>query len=78
MCKNTRVKWIVGGVGLALLAVGAVRAVAAGGQSGIVIVIIAGALLIVSPFVIDRLESVSGSSTMPSAWPNDAGTVYEA
>lgn len=63
MCKNTTVKWILGGVGLALLAVGAVRAVTAGGQSGIVVVIIVGALLVISPFVIDRLESVSAGTT---------------
>lgn len=63
MCKDTWVKWILGGVGLALLAAGAVRAVAVGGQSGIVIAIIVRAPLIISPFVIDRLESVSAGTT---------------
>lgn len=55
-------KWILGAAGLALLGAGTVRAVESGGQSGIVIMVIAGAVLIVSPFVVDRLESVSAGS----------------
>ena len=58
-------KWILGIAGLILLGAGAVRAVAGGGQSGIVILVIAGAVLVLSPFVIDRLESVSaGTATI--------------
>jgi hypothetical protein len=60
--KDANVKWILGGVGLALLAAGAARAVVVGSQSGIVIVVIAGGLLIISPFVIDRLESISAGT----------------
>jgi hypothetical protein len=55
-------KWILGAVGLALLGAGAVKAVTSDGQSGIVIMVIAGAVLIVSPFVVDRLESVSAGT----------------
>jgi len=55
-------KWILGGVGLTALGAGAVRAVWAGGQSGIVILIVAGAILTLSPFVIDRLESVAAGT----------------
>src|SRR5205814_1346910 len=62
LCEDLRMKWILGAVGFVLLAAGAARAVATGGQSGIVIVITAGALLAISPFVIDRLESVSAGT----------------
>jgi hypothetical protein len=54
-----RMKWLLGAVGLALLAAGTVRALFAGGQSGIVMLIVAGGVLVLSPFVVDRLESVS-------------------
>jgi hypothetical protein len=56
------VRWIPGVVGLALLGAGAARAVAAGGQSGIIALVVAGAVLILSPFVIDRLESISAGA----------------
>lgn len=59
------VKWILGLAGLILLGAGTVRALAAGGQSGIVILVVAGAVLVLSPFVIDRLESISaGTATI--------------
>jgi hypothetical protein len=56
-------RWIVGAVGLAILAAGAVRAAVTGGQSGIVILVVVGGVLILSPFLIDRLESVSAGGT---------------
>lgn len=55
-------KWLLGAAGLALLAAGAVRAVLTGGQPGIVMLIVAGGVLALSPFVIDRLESVSAGT----------------
>jgi hypothetical protein len=58
-----RMRWIVGAVGLAILAAGAVRAAVTGGQSGIVILVVVGGVLALSPFVIDRLESVSAGGT---------------
>jgi uncharacterized protein (DUF1810 family) len=57
------VKWVLGVAGLILLGAGAVRAVAAGGQSGIVILVITGAVLVLSPLVIDRLESISAGTS---------------
>jgi hypothetical protein len=56
-------KWILGSVGLTLLGISAVRAAASGGQSGVVVMAAAGSVLILSPFVIDRLESVSAGTT---------------
>jgi len=55
-------KWLLGAVGLALLAAGTVRAILAGGQPGIITLIAAGGVLVLSPFVIDRLESVSAGT----------------
>jgi hypothetical protein len=55
-------KWILGAIGLIVLGTGAVRAVVSGGQAGVVIIVVAGAVLFLSPFLIDRLESVSAGS----------------
>jgi len=56
-------KWILGAGGLVLLVAGTVRAVMVGSQPGIAILIISGGVLALSPFLIDRLESVSAGST---------------
>jgi hypothetical protein len=58
-----RMKWFLGAAGLALLAAGAVRAVVTGGQPGIIILIISGGVLVLSPLIVDRLESVSAGAT---------------
>lgn len=60
--KDSLMRWILGAVGLAMLGAGAVRAVSVGGQPGIVVLITAGGVLILSPFVIDRLESVTAGT----------------
>jgi hypothetical protein len=57
-------RWVLGAVGLAILVTGVVRATVTGGQPGIAILVIVGGVLILSPFVIDRLESVSAGDTI--------------
>jgi hypothetical protein len=56
-------RWLVGAVGIVLLGVGALQARRAAGEAGTVALVVAGAVLLISPFIIDRLEqlSVSGS-----------------
>jgi hypothetical protein len=56
-------RWVVGAIGLALLAIGAWQVSDASGEGGAVALVIAGAVLLVSPFVVDRLEHLSVSST---------------
>jgi hypothetical protein len=56
-------KVLLGVIGLALLVVGVVKVLAASSASGVITLVIAGALLLVSPFIIDRLEGVSVSMT---------------
>lgn len=55
-------KWLLGALGLTLLAAGTVRAILAGSQPGIITLVVAGGVLVLSPFVIDRLESVSAGT----------------
>jgi hypothetical protein len=52
-------KWLVGITGFGLLALGAIKIIATAGDSGVVFIVIAGAVLLVSPFVIDRVDRVS-------------------
>lgn len=50
-------------IGLGLLAVGAIKVSVATGGAGPTVLVLAGALLIVSPFVIERVEELSVSGT---------------
>jgi hypothetical protein len=60
---NPAVKWSVGLIGIAVLAVGAVRAVQTASSAGIVALLIVGAVLLLSPFLIDRIVGFSVTST---------------
>jgi hypothetical protein len=53
---------LIGAIGCALLVLGAIKAATASGDTGTVALIIAGALLLVSPFIIDRVERLSVSA----------------
>ena len=50
------VKWLVGVAGFGLLAVGAIKVISMTGDSAAVPIVIAGALLLICPFVIDRVD----------------------
>ena len=50
---------LIGAIGLGLLVVGAVKAVSASGDAGGIVLVVAGALLLVSPFIISRVERLS-------------------
>jgi hypothetical protein len=56
-------RWVVAAIGLALLAIGVWQVGDASSEGGAVAVVIAGAVLLVSPLVVDRLEHLSVSST---------------
>jgi hypothetical protein len=64
----TVAKLLVGAVGLALLIVGAIKFAGAAGNSGAVTLVVAGAVLLLSPFVLDRLQRVSLSATKVDLW----------
>ncbi len=49
-------KWLVGVAGFGLLAVGAIKVISMTGDSAAVPIVIAGALLLICPFVIDRVD----------------------
>jgi hypothetical protein len=59
---------LVGVVGLALLVLGAVKSGAAAGGTGALTLVVAGAVLLVSPFVLDRIQRVSVSATRVDLW----------
>lgn len=59
----TAAKVVVGAIGLALLVVGVVKAAGISANASIITLIIVGAVLLVSPFLIDRLEGLSVSTT---------------
>ena len=61
-------KWLLGAIGLALLVVGAVKVIATSSDAGVIILVIAGALLLVSPFILDRVEGISVSTTSIKFW----------
>ena len=50
---------LISAIGLGLLVVGVVKAVSASGNTGGVVLVVAGALLLVSPFIIGRIERLS-------------------
>lgn len=58
-----RATWVLGATGLVLVAVGVVRVVAAASGAGLVTVVVVGALLLVSPFIIARVEQLSVSTS---------------
>jgi hypothetical protein len=64
----TVAKLLVGAVGLALLIVGVVKFAGAAGDAGATTLVVAGALLLLSPFVLDRLQRVSLSATKVDLW----------
>jgi hypothetical protein len=51
--------WLLGVAGLALLVAGVIRVVATANGSGLVTVVVAGAVLLVSPFIIARVQRLS-------------------
>ena len=64
----TVAKLLVGAVGLALLIVGVVKFAGAAGDAGAITLVVAGAVLLLSPFVLDRLQRVSLSATKVDLW----------
>ena len=56
-------EWLLGVAGLALLVIGAVKFLEAPSDTGVITRVIAGALLLVSPFIIRRVERLSLSPT---------------
>lgn len=57
------VKWSVGVIGIAVLVVGVVRVAETASSAGNVALLIVGAVLLLSPFLIDRIVGFSVSST---------------
>jgi hypothetical protein len=53
------VRLLIGAIGLGLLVVGAVKAVSATGNAGGIVLVVSGALLLISPFIISRVERLS-------------------
>jgi hypothetical protein len=52
---------LIGAIGLGLLVVGAIKASAASGTAGGIVLVVAGAVLLVIPFIIGRIERLSVS-----------------
>jgi hypothetical protein len=52
-------RFLIGVIGLGLLVVGAVKAVSATGNAGGIVLVVCGALLLVSPLIISRVERLS-------------------
>ena len=59
---------LVGVAGLALLAVGAVKFAGTSGDEGTIALVIVGAILLVCPFVLNRLQRVSVGVTQVDLW----------
>src|SRR5690348_7961216 len=59
---KTVTKWLLGTIGLILLVVGAVRVIVTADKSGLIALIVVGSLLLLSPFVLDRVVGVSVSA----------------
>lgn len=55
-------RFLIGAIGLGLLVVAAVKAASASGNTGGIVLVVAGALLLVSPFIIGRIERLSVST----------------
>jgi len=53
----------LGAIGLVLLAAGAVRIFATASGAGVVALVVAGAVLVISPFIIGRIERLSVSTS---------------
>src|SRR5215467_8376263 len=60
--NRRRATLLLGVVGLALLAAAAARAIYISSGAGIVTLLIIGAVLLISPFVIARVERLSGNN----------------
>lgn len=58
-----RAPWVLGLIGLALVVVGVERVIATASGAGLVTVVVVGALLLISPFVIARLERLSAAAS---------------
>jgi hypothetical protein len=58
-----RATWVLGATGLVLVAVGVVRVTATASGAGLVTVVVVGALLLISPFIIARVEQLSVSTS---------------
>lgn len=59
---------LIGVVGLALLVLGAERAAAVAGGTGALILVVAGAILLICAFVLDRIGRVSVSTSSVDLW----------
>jgi hypothetical protein len=59
---------LVGVAGLALLVVGAVKFAGASGDGGTIALVIVGAILLVCPFVLQRIQRVSVSTSQVDLW----------
>jgi len=66
--RATAAKLFLGAVGLVLLGVGAVKFAAAKGDSGTVSLVVAGAVLLITPFLLERIERVSVGATSVDLW----------
>ena len=64
----TAARLLVGVVGLALLILGADRFSVAVSDAGAITLVIAGAVLLLSPFVLDRVQRVSVSASSEDLW----------
>jgi hypothetical protein len=54
---------LIGAIGLGLLAAGAVKAFSESGNGGGIVLVVAGALLLLSPFILGRIERLSVTAT---------------
>jgi hypothetical protein len=54
---------LIGAIGFGLLVVGVVKTVSASGDAGAVVLVVAGALLLVSPLIVGRVERLSVSAS---------------
>jgi hypothetical protein len=59
---------LIGAAGLALLIIGAVKFARASGDGGLLALVIVGAILLICPFVLNRLQRVSVGTTQVDLW----------
>ena len=64
----TTARLLVGAAGLALLVLGADKFAVAAGDDGAIVFVIAGAMLLLTPLVLDRLQRVSVGATSVDLW----------
>jgi hypothetical protein len=78
----TIAKLVLGATGLTLLGIGASKFAAMTNDGGVVTLVIAGAVLLVSPFLLERVERISLSPTSVDMWlvtqVNDQGAPQAA